>query len=67
MVYYATDSRLQLAREHADLLEAEMRRSRRLALDEAGYPRGPRLGPPLARYLERLRRRGSHHTPAFGT
>ena len=41
MVYYDTDSRLQFAREHADRLEAEMRRTRRLTRDEAGYPAWP--------------------------
>jgi hypothetical protein len=47
MVYYDTDIRLQLAREHADRLASEMRRQR-LNEDEAGYPRLARLGSALA-------------------
>jgi hypothetical protein len=65
MFYYDTDSRLQLAREHADRLAAEMRRSRRLTTEEAGYPSWARLGSALAGSLERLRGRGGHHTPAY--
>jgi hypothetical protein len=45
MVYYETGSRLQLAREHADRPEAEMRRSRRLMPDEAGFFSRARLAP----------------------
>lgn len=65
MVYYDTDSRLQLAREQADRLANEMRRSRRLTADEAGYPGWARLGPALAGRVERLRRRRGHRAPAF--
>jgi hypothetical protein len=35
---YDSDSRLQLAREHAERLADEMRRCRRLTPDVAGYP-----------------------------
>ena len=65
MVYYDTDSRLQFAREHADRLEAEMRRTRRLTRDEAGYPRLARLGSALAASAERLRRSRGLQAPAF--
>lgn len=65
MVYYDTDNRLQLAREHADRLATEMRRSRRLTPDEAGYPSWARLGPVLAGRVERLRLRRGHHAPVF--
>jgi hypothetical protein len=65
MVYYDTDSRLQFAREHADRLATEMRRSRRLTPDEVGFFSRARLAPALAGQLERLRRRAGHHTPAY--
>ena len=65
MVYYDTDTRLQLAREHADRLATEMRRSRRLTTDEAGYPRLARLGSALAGQIESLRRHKGNHTPAY--
>jgi len=65
MVYYDTDSRLQFAREHADRLTAEMRRSRRLTPDEAGFFNWAKLAPALAGRLERLRRPRGHHTPAY--
>ena len=63
MVYYDTGSRLQLAREHADRPAAEMRRSRRLTPDEAGFISRARLA--TAGQSERLRRRTGHHTPAY--
>lgn len=65
MVYYDTDSRLQFAREHADRLTAEMRRSRRLTPDEAGFFSRARLAPALADPLDRLGRRRGYHTPAY--
>ena len=65
MVYYDTDIRLQLAREHADRLASEMRRSRRPTRDEAGYPRLARLGSALAGHIESLRRHRGGHTPAY--
>jgi hypothetical protein len=65
MVYYDTDIRLQLAREHADRLATEMRRSRRLTPDKAGYPRLARLGSALAGQIESLRRHKGNHTPAY--
>jgi hypothetical protein len=55
--------RLQLARERADLLADEMRRSRPLTPDEAGYPGWARIGSALAGRVERLRRR--RHVPAY--
>jgi hypothetical protein len=66
MVYYDTDSRLQFAREHAERLATEMRRSRRVTPDEAGYSRRAGLGPAVSRRLERLLRRRGHHAPAYG-
>ena len=66
MLYYDTPSRIQFAREQADRLAAEMRRSRRLTPDEVGYPAGlGRLGSALAESVERLRRRRGYPTPAF--
>jgi hypothetical protein len=66
MVFYDTDTRLQLATEHADRLRTEMRRSRRLTPDEAGSSSRSRLGSALADRVERLRRHG-RHAPALGT
>jgi hypothetical protein len=65
MVYYDTNVRLQLAREHADRLASEMRRSRRISPDVAGYPRLARLGSALAGHIESLRRHRGTHTPAY--
>jgi hypothetical protein len=65
MVYYETGSRLQLAREHADRPAAEMRRSRRLTPDEAGFFSRARLAPAQPGQSKRLRRRRGHHTPAY--
>jgi hypothetical protein len=65
MVYYDTDSRLQFAREHAERLATDMRRTRRLTPDEVGYPGWARLGSALAGRVERLRRRRNHRVPAF--
>jgi hypothetical protein len=65
MVYYDTDIRLQLAREHADRLAAEMRRSRRLTPEVAGFPRLARLGSALAGHIESLRRHKGSPTPAY--
>ena len=65
MVYYDTDSRMQFAREHADRLALEMRRSRRLTQDEAGVQRRTRLGSAFADRVDRLRRHGGHEAPAY--
>jgi len=65
MVYYDTHSRLQFAREHADRLADEMRRSRRLTPDEAGYRRLARLGSGLAGHFQRLLMQKGRHTPAY--
>jgi hypothetical protein len=65
MLEYDTTSRLLLAREHVDLLAAEMRRSNGLTPDELGYPGWARLGSALAGRVERLRRRRGHRAPAF--
>jgi len=64
MVYYNTDSRLQLDCEH-DRPIAEMRRSRRLTPEEAGFFSRARWAPALAGQLERLGRRTGHHSPAY--
>jgi hypothetical protein len=66
MIYYDTDTRLQFAREHADRLAAEMRRTRCLTPDEVGYPGWARLGSALAGRLERLRGRRANGVPAYG-
>lgn len=65
MVYYDTDSRLQFAREHADRLALEMRRSRRLTQDEAGAHGRTRLGSAFAAGIDRLHRSRGHHVPAY--
>jgi hypothetical protein len=65
MVYYDTDSRLRLAREHADRLALEMRRSRGLTPDEVGLSRYARLASAVASRVERLRRRGARQAPAY--
>jgi hypothetical protein len=65
MVFYDTNSRLQFAREHADRLTTEMRRTRRLSRDEAGFPRWAALASAATYRVERLRRRASRHAPAF--
>jgi hypothetical protein len=65
MVYYDNHSRRQLAREHADLLANEMRRSRRLTPDEVGYPSWVRLGSALLGSVERVRRGKGYHAPAY--
>jgi hypothetical protein len=49
MLDYDHVSRLQLAREQAERLADEMRRSRRLTPDVAGYPGPTRLGGLLRR------------------
>ena len=65
MVYYDTDTRLLLAREHADRRATDMRRSRHLTPDVAGYPRLAKLGSALAGQLESLRRHKGSHKPAY--
>jgi hypothetical protein len=65
MLYYDPDSRLQLAREHAEQLAAEMRRSSRLTADEAGYPRWGRRAAELLVRVGRLRHGRSQHLPAY--
>ena len=49
MLDYDTESRLQLAREHAERLADDMRRTRRLTADAAGYPVRTRIGELLGR------------------
>ena len=65
MVYYDTDTRLLLAREHAERLASEMRRSRRVTREDAGYPLLTRLGLALASQIESLRLHRRDHTPAY--
>ena len=67
MVFYDTNSRLQLASEHADRLKTEMRRSRRLTPDEAGSSSVARLGSALADRLGRIRRHDRRNAPVLGT
>jgi len=66
MVYYDTEIRLQLAREHADRLATEMRRSRRIKPNVVGHPRLARLGSALAGQIEGLRRHRGSQKPAYG-
>jgi hypothetical protein len=65
MVYYDTDNRLQFAREHADRLADDMRRSQRLMSDEGADPGGITLRSLLAASVDRLRRRRGYHAPAY--
>jgi hypothetical protein len=59
MLLNDSDSRLQLAREHVERLADDMRRSRRLTPDMAGF-----LGRvSLAKLLRRLERRGRVSEP----
>jgi hypothetical protein len=66
MLDYHNDLRRQLALERAELLAAEMRRSRRLTPDEAGLPSRPNLG----ELMRRAMRLGGatapkRHVPAY--
>ena len=66
MLDYDTESRLQFAREHAERLAAEMRRSRRLTPAEAGFPGRPSLGELTRRALRLSRvREPEPHIPAY--
>jgi hypothetical protein len=69
MVYYDNDPRRRLARERAELLAHEMRRSRRLTPDEVGHPGGypclARLGSALLGRIERLLHGRGYHAPAY--
>ena len=66
MLSYDDDLRRQLAREHAERLAHEMRRSRRLTPTEAGYPSRPSLGE-LLRRAARVGRveEPAPHVPAY--
>jgi len=66
MVSAATEIRLQLAREHADRLATEMRRSRRIKPNVVGHPRLARSGAARAGQTEGLRRHKGSHKPAYG-
>jgi hypothetical protein len=55
MLDYDNDSRRLLAREHAERLAHEMRRTRRITPDVAGFPGRTRLGE-LLRRVTRLNR-----------
>ena len=66
MVYYDTEGRLQLAREHAERLAEEMRHSRPLRADSGEQPGRARLGLVLAGRIERLLRGRGDHRPAYG-
>jgi hypothetical protein len=59
MLLNDSDSRLQLAREHAAWLAEEMRRSRRLTPDMVGLPSRASL----AKLLRRATRRGRVSEP----
>ena len=63
MLDYNTDNRLREARSYADRLASDMRRSRSLSPDEAGYPGRARLRFALVGRIGRLHRRG--HAPAL--
>lgn len=60
-----SEIRLQIARERAEWLAEEMRRSRRLTPDEAGYPRWGKLAADLFGRVGHLRRDRSRHVPAL--
>jgi len=66
MLDYDTESRLHVAREHAERVADDMRRARRLTADAAGYPVRPRLGE-LSRRVARLGRKHEAEptVPAF--
>jgi hypothetical protein len=64
MVYYDTDSRIQLAREHADRLTAEMRRSRRATPERDRDSWRTRFAAATGDRMERLRHTG-RHAPAL--
>jgi hypothetical protein len=63
MLDYNTDSRIQAVRDHADRLASDMRRSRPLNPDEAGFPGRARIVSALGARAVRLRRR--RHAPAY--
>lgn len=65
MVYYDTDSRLQFAREHADRLAHEMRRTRPFTPDDVGDPHRKRIVAGLFTRLARVRHVRSRHVPAY--
>lgn len=62
MLDYDTNSRIQAAREQADRLAQEIRRTRPLTRDENGGGLA-RLGSALAARVDRLRRH--KHAPAY--
>ena len=65
MLYYNTDPRRQLVREHTDQLAHEMRHTRRLTPEEAGYPGWERLAAKLLGRARSLRLRTGSHAPAY--
>ena len=65
MLYYDSEARMQLAREHADELAHEMRRVRRLTGEQAGYPVWARLAAELLGRTERLRRGKTYRAPVY--
>ena len=66
MLDYHSELRRQLALERAELLAAEMRRSRPLTADEAGLPSRPNLGELMRRAMRIGRRRAANrHVPAY--
>jgi hypothetical protein len=65
MVYYDTDSRLQFAREQADRLADEMRRTRPLTPDEIGDTHRKRIVAEVFALLARVRHVRSRHVPAY--
>ena len=65
MLYHDTDSRLLLAREHAELLASEMRRAGRPTPGQARHASWTRLAAELLGRGGRRRRRKSHGSPAY--
>ena len=59
------ETRLHFARERAERLAEEMRRSRGLTPDEVGYPRWSKLAAELFGRVGHLRRDRSRHVPAL--
>lgn len=62
---YDAEARMQIAREHAELLAEEMRRARGLAPQQAGYLCWTRVAGQLLGRVERLSRGKRHPAHAY--
>ena len=63
MIDYDTNSRIQAARDQADRLADEIRRTSPLNKDESADPRWAKIGAGFAARVGRLRRH--RHAPAY--